>query len=157
VNTSIRLEGLENLMRKLGTSFVPTIRGITRAIGEMVRNKVAVYPGPVAHSIRWASEKQRRAYFAQRRERNLPIGYTRQSDPMSQRLGPGWSVSGFGELGAKVAPRATYAQWVQGADTQQPMHRATGWVTDRQAVQAVVDSGDIQRVAGAAIRAVLEM
>jgi hypothetical protein len=84
------------------------------------------YPGPVVSPVTWESEKQRRFYFAQRREMGLPPGYTRQSDPMSERLLESWVVEPYGELGAILKNSATYAPYVIG-DDQQQQHALTGW------------------------------
>lgn len=152
---SFRVEGLDRLQRILGINWRPVIQAITWAIGELIRNKIAVYPPSPRHPIHWTSAKQRRAYFAMRRARGLPIAYTRQFDPLSQRLGPSWTVSRYSDLSAKVGTRTTYAPYVQDAERQQPMHRDTGWVTDKQAVEAVRQSGDVRSVAVAAVRKAL--
>lgn len=84
------------------------------------------YPGPSNSPVEWASEKQRRFYFAQRREMGLPPGYTRQSDGMSERLLESWVVEPYGDMGAILKNSATYAPYVIG-DDQQPQHALTGW------------------------------
>lgn len=152
---TLRLDGLDRVLRRLNVDLGASLRAITWAVGELIRDKLAQYPGPAVHPIAWTSDRQRRFYFAMRRERGLSPAYTRHYDPMSQRLGPGWTVARYGSLGAKVASHATYAPFVQGADSRQMFHRITGWVTDRQAVEAVVASGDVKRVVEAAIRKAL--
>lgn len=66
---------------------------------------------------------------------------------MSQRLGPGWTVSRQSQATYIVGNKATYAAWVQSAKRQQPQHKATGWKTDEQAVEELQRSGDIERIA----------
>ena len=92
----------------------------------------------------WASEKSRRFYFAMRAGW-FASNYTRNSDAMSQRLGPGWTVRKQSQATYIVGNKATYAAWVQSAKRQQPQHKATGWKTDAQAVdeltKAVISSG----------------
>ncbi len=155
MNVTIRIIGLENVQRKLSVSLGPALHTSAMAIGELIRNVIAVYPGPVSHPIRWASEKQRRWYFAMRREKGLSPGYTRQFDAMSQRLGPSWTVAPHGAWGAVVGTRVSYAPYVQEAARQQPMHAATGWVTDVSAVAQVSRSGQIKTVIERAIRGAL--
>lgn len=84
------------------------------------------YPGPANSPVEWASEKQRRFYFAMRREQGLPYGYTRQSDGMSERIMESWAIEPYGETGALLKNSATYAPYVIGED-QQPQHALTGW------------------------------
>ena len=67
------------------------------AAAESLRNRIAVYPGKSHSPVIWASEKSHRYYFAMRRQSGLPPNYTRNSDPMSQRLGPGWAVRKQGQ------------------------------------------------------------
>ena len=84
------------------------------------------YPGPANSPVIWASEKQRKYYFAMRRAQGLPLAYTRQSDSMSERLLESWAVEPYGTTGALLKNSATYAPYVIGED-QQPQHAMTGW------------------------------
>ena len=151
-NIVIDIDGIEGAERLLSRSFAPVMQTITLAVGELVRDEIATYPGPVFRPIEWASEKQRRFYFAMRRKENLGMEYTRISDPMSQRLKESWTTDQVGAHDALVTSRTTYAYWVQSAEGQQPFHKNTNWITDERAVQNVEDSGDIGQVAGDAIR-----
>lgn len=84
------------------------------------------YPGPSSSPVEWASEKQRRYYFAMRRAQGLPFGYSRQSDGMSERIMESWAIEPYGTSGALLKNSATYAPYVIG-DDQQPQHALTGW------------------------------
>lgn len=84
------------------------------------------YPGPSSSPVVWASEKQRRFYFAMRREQGLPFGYSRQNDGMSERIMESWAVEPYGTTGALLKNSAAYAPYVIG-DDQQPQHALTGW------------------------------
>jgi hypothetical protein len=150
-NIVINIDGIEGATRLLSRSFTPIMQTITLAVGELVRDEIATYPGPVILPIEWSSAKQRAYYFAMRREEGLGPGYTRISDPMSQRLKESWTTDQVGAHDALLTSRATYAYWVQSKDGQQPFHRNTGWITDEAAVQNVEASGDIDRVASDAI------
>lgn len=90
------------------------------------------YPGPVVYPIEWASEKQRRAFFA-------TDGFgggipTRRSGKLQQSWE--FDTTAFPDGGdITLANTSEYARYVIGAD-QQPFHRNTGWqlVDDAAAV-----------------------
>lgn len=147
-NVVINIEGIDGAVRLLERNFTPVMKTITLAVGELVRDEIATYPGPVVRPIEWASAKQRAYYFAKRREAGLKPEYTRISDPMSQRLKESWTTDHLGAHDAVVTSRATYAYWVQSAEGQQPFHKNTGWITDEEAVLNVEASGDIDNVIG---------
>ena len=96
------------------------------ATAKELESVVRPYPGPSSQPVTWTSEKQRRFYFAMRREQGLPFGYSRQSDGMSERIMVSWAVEPYGDTGALLKNSATYAPYVIG-DDQQPQHALTGW------------------------------
>lgn len=140
---SLTITGLEELKRKYGTDLKPALRAATFAVGEQLRTYLAKYPGPAHSPVKWASEKARRYYFWLRMSKGLPLEYTRNSDPLSQRLGPSWTVAHRGQTGTVVGTRVAYARWVQGSQWQTGQHKATGWVTDEQAVEQLQRSGKV--------------
>lgn len=148
---TITITGDKAIGARLGRGLGGAARAMTWGIGELVRNAIARYPGPVHHPIRWTSMRQRFYYRRMRAERGLPMKYTRQSDPMSQRLGPSWTVARRGD-NTVVGTRVGYAPWVQSAKLQQGFHKNTGWITDKEAAERVSRSGDIARIAEQAIR-----
>jgi len=148
----IRVEGLDELKRKLGADWTKPVQAGAQAVGEELRNVVAVEPKGVHSPVIWASEKQRRWWFASRREANLPAKYTRNSDAWSQRLGPSWTVRPEGTTNAVVGTKATYGPWVQGHTQQTAQHKASGWVTDKQAVEEVERGGKAVRIFRAIIQ-----
>jgi hypothetical protein len=148
----------EELSRALDKMDETVLKGIKRGafkIGEHAKNKLMRYPGRPSYPIKWASKKQRSWYFASRRAAGLDIRYTRKSDPWSQRLQQSWSVEKTTD-GAIVGSRATYAPFVQSSELQEPMHEATGWRTDAQAVEEIDKSGLIMRTIQAEIHSILE-
>ncbi|MCK9357632.1 MAG: hypothetical protein M0R22_10910 [Dehalococcoidia bacterium] len=161
---SIEIHGLDKLVAKFGAGARPVIRRVTRAVAEQVLGTIAQYPGPVHHPIQWTSAKQRAAYFAKRRKAGLPMGYTRGSDSWSQKLGPSastvhsatqigdWKLDQRGDLEAVVGTGVTYAPWVQSAAQQQPMHKASNWITDERAIARVEQSGAIERIIADAVK-----
>lgn len=150
----IEIRGLEAVQAKLGRPLAPALVPAFMAIGEEIRAELAVYPGPSEWPVIWASDEQRKAYFAQRNEFGLDPEYVRNSDLMSERLGPSWAteIRGFG---AAVGTTVSYAPYVQNDELQQLQHFATGWVTDVEAAEAVIDSGAIEEHIGRAVRLAL--
>lgn len=139
----LTITGLDELRRKFGEGFRKPLRALVHGVAEELRGAIAEYPGPVVYPVRWASDAQRRAYFAKRKG----LGpYVRQFDPFSERLGPSWATEMRGDFEAVVGTRVSYAPWVQAAGHQQPMHADTGWKTDEQAVEEVERSGAIERI-----------
>jgi hypothetical protein len=155
----IHVQGMDEVRRMLakltGPQLKLSMRRATRKIGEMLRNEMQQAPGPANSPVKWASKKQRAWYFAMRRQAGLPMEYTRESDPMSQRLLRGWTGQPHGESGYIVGTRATYAPYVQSSEHQTEQHKATGWKTDEQAVEEIERSGVIKRVVEAEINSLL--
>ena len=152
VSLHIKVEGLDALKRKLGAEWTKPIQDGAVAVGQELRNVVAQYPGPSSQPVEWASEKQRRWWFASRREANLPFKYTRGSDEWSQTLGKSWTVRPEGQTNAVVGTKATYGPWVQGHAQQTAQHKATGWKTDKEAVEEVERGGKAMRIFRAIIQ-----
>lgn len=137
MNFTITINGLEQLRAKLSQeSWETKVKALTRGIAEDIRTRMAVTPPPVHYPIKWASPKQRAAYFAKRRG-NLP--YVRESDSWSQRLLASWTTENR-DINAVVGTVVDYAPWVQNSERQQLMHKATGWVTDEDAIKGTLDA-----------------
>ena len=152
MNLSIEVHGVDAAIAHLSpVALALALKVGYLAIGEEVRNIIATYPGSVRLPFVWKSAKQKRFFFAMRAG-NLP--YVRNSDAMSQRLGPSWTVQGDA-TGAVVGTRATYAPYVQNVTAQQPGHVATGWKTDEQTVAEIEASNVIDMIMRRAIVAAL--
>jgi len=147
IGFSIHLEGVDELLKKLDVPLPPVLRDITFAVGGLVQKEIAVYPGSSHSPVLWASERQRRYYFAMRREAGLSPKYDRGSDPMSKQLLSAWKISHHGATDALVDNQTNYGPWVQNEIYQSAQHKATGWITDEQAVKKVERSGDVEHVA----------
>lgn len=147
MSARVRIDGLERAVRGLSPQQAArAIRGIQLGAAEEVRNAIAVYPEKSPdYPIRWASMRQKRWFWANVREGRIEIPYRRQYSPGSQRLGPSWTVASEGSE-VFVGTKVTYAPYVQDADHQQPFHADTGWRTDRQAVDIILQSGVISTV-----------
>jgi len=105
--------------------------------------------------VKWPSEKSRRYYFAMRREAGLPMKYTRGSDPMSQRMQQSWTIARR-PTSATLGNRATYAPYVASDQYQTEQHAATGFTTDKQAAEQVIESGTMKRIIDAHINAIVK-
>lgn len=149
---TIHVKLSNDLKRKLNPAqFQKVAQDGTLMVAKELEADARPYPGPAAHPIQWASEKQRRAYFARRREAGLPPGYTRQSDPMSQRLMNSYVVAPLGYTGARLSNSATYAPYVIG-EQQQPFHKNTGWKKLYDVAADFVASGKVQRIFNAIVQ-----
>ena len=154
---TLTVTGLTELLRITSIDVMAAIRPALEAIGELVKTELVRRPGPVKHPINWASDKQRRAFFAKRRlegpfqkggSKAMFMGpWVRESDPQSERLLASWTVEHEGDH-VVVGNRTSYGPWVQGWFDQQLMHKQTGWVTDEEAVNTVSRSGNVERVVG---------
>jgi hypothetical protein len=147
IGLDVRLVGVDELLKDLGIPLDPVLKDITYAVGELVQKEIAVYPGSSHSPVIWASERQKRYYFAMRRAAGLSPKYDRGSDPMSKQLLNAWKVSHHGATDALVDNQTNYGPWVQNDLYQTAQHKATGWITDEQAVKKVERSGDVERVA----------
>ena len=141
---AIEVKGLDRLIADLGDAAPKVIGGVTMAIGEEVRKVMAAYPKKPDRPIWWTSDKQRRWYFANRYAEGLDFAYKRNSDFWSERLGPSWAVERYGEMGAVVGTRVSYAKWVQSFEHQQ--FYLEKWTTDKEAVEEVRRSGAVERI-----------
>jgi hypothetical protein len=144
----------DDLLRQLDPAKIDKVlRASTYAVGQLVQGELQKSTPPAHRPVIWSNAKARRYYFAMRRKAGLPLRYTRQSDPMSQRVQRGWTVLHHNRTDAIVRNRGVrYARFVQAAQYQTAQHRATGWMTDVQAVKNVERSGDIGRITDMAAR-----
>ena len=130
------------------------IQMISRAsykIGLEIEGVLKRRPKSPSYPLKWASDKQRRWWFAMRREAGLPVQYKRNTDPMSQKSGHSWTTKRI-VGGAIVGNPATYAPYVQSDEYQTEMHEATGWVTDKQASDEVMRSSIVGQIIQAEMR-----
>ena len=116
--------------------------GLQAAANE-VKAEASWYPGPSHKPVIWANDNQRKFYFASRK--GLPPNYTRQSDPMSQRMAKSWVVRENSSISFSVVQSATYAEYVIG-EKQQPQHAATGWKKVSQIVADLNTSRKVQQI-----------
>lgn len=145
---SVTIEGQENLNEFLRRLADPAeLQKFAQRVGVEFGNRAKVvlekYPGPSHSPVIWASEKQRRWYFASRRAAGLPMEYDRLTDPMSKQVGMNWTVRQTAD-GAIVGNDVDYAAYVQGYQVQSAQHKATGWVTEKSAAEQTFEQSMTQ-------------
>jgi len=149
------LTKLQRAMSSLTGPLLVKFKGrVTYYVAVAIQGIIKPYPGPAHKPVIWPSEKARRYYFAMRREAGLPMKYTRGSDPMSQRIQQSWTIARR-PTEATLGNRATYAPYVASEQYQTDQHAATGFTTDRQAAEQVIQSGVMKRIIDAHINAIV--
>ena len=153
-DVTITIEGLDKLEKMFGELQAGRYMGpILRQGAEELKKDIARYPGPPSYPLVW-TKAERISYMQMRREKGLPIKYTRSSDRMSQRLGASWTTDVAADgMSASVGTDVTYARQVQDAEYQTPMHKATGWTTVQDVAEKRAD--DIVELVAAEIGRIL--
>ena len=150
------LTEVQRAIQNLAGPLLEKFKGrVTYYVALAIKGVIQAYPGPANSPVKWPSDKARRAYFAQRREEGLPMKYTRGSDPMSQRLQNAWTVARE-PTSATLGNRATYAPYVASEEYQAEQHKATGFMTDAQAVEKVDRDGTMQRIIQATLGSIVK-
>jgi hypothetical protein len=146
---------LARIQKKLGTiaEFNRRARVPMEQSLALLQDELQDYPkkDPNAFS-KMATDKQRRAYFAKMsdaQKKSGNWGYRR-----TKTLGRSWTVkitrsagkqiAGAFGLRGEVGTNNPYAKWVQQFSSQQPFHRASGWVHEVQVIRR--KKNDIQRI-----------
>ena len=148
MSVSITIQGLDRLQRKLGTDFKPVLRGATKAIAGAIEGEIAPYPPKTIAN----SPSQPRWY-----ERGYGPRWHGGTGgrKTSQNLGRSWGIKSKGSIGAVLGSRATYSPYVHSHEKQAKFHGARGWVTDKEAVEKVVNRGDVEKIMRQAVRKAL--
>jgi hypothetical protein len=138
------IQGLERVSAKLNnlTKFSQwAYKPMTESV-EVVRDAIAKYPKKDDGAFsRLATPGQRRAYWAKVRSGEARhregVGYVR-----SGTLGRKWLVevkNTTNGVQGTVGNNTEYGRFVQARANQQPFHRASGWVTEEQAIDKSAD------------------
>jgi hypothetical protein len=160
MSITIEVTGVDDICKRLSVDLVKVVRPAVIRIGEEIKTKLQTEPGPAHSPVIWASETQKRWWFAHRREKGLPFKYARGSDPETQDILHSWHVEPT-PTGAVIGTRALAAPWVQSAKAtpfggpQTEQHKATGWNTDESVTREVVTEQIVQQAIGKAIMAAL--
>ncbi len=140
----IEVEGQEEILALFATGRIVQLqRDILLVSGETLRDFLAVNPGPPHYPLVYASLKQKFFLLNAWRKGDIERPYHRDQSPTSERLKASWFVQITGNQTGYVISHVSYAGWVQGAESQQPMHALTGWITDERAVDKAEKSDAI--------------
>ena len=134
---NIKIEGMDELLKKLDA--IPAIQAAVKSAAIYVKGKIAKYPpSPKSQGVTragvygssFASDKQRRWFFANLRDGSLDVPYRRGYSGSSEALGRSWTKKYFNNgLSAHVGNDSTYGALVQDREQQSLFHKATGWLT----------------------------
>lgn len=137
MSLSIEVEGADELIRKLTT--LEQMRRVMATIqqeGDFLKSKLRHYPQKAHYGnplIR-SDAKVRRGFFYHLNHGDISVPYQRGGRG-SKRLGDRWTVKSENQgWQAVVGNNASYAQLVQGWETQTTGHKWSGWLTDKGAV-----------------------
>lgn len=138
-DSDIVIEGLKGIENILGLDLRAVALKAALPIAEEIRNEVSPYPAqpPPADPDRWYD----RGYGPRWRRADGSVGGRKTSEQLGQR----WT-SKKTATGAVTANSASYSRWVHSAREQAAIHQATGWMTDEEAIDEVVQSGKAARI-----------
>jgi hypothetical protein len=146
--TEISFSSLDQLQQAISNLTGPQVIKVGERAGQKIAlellNTLSRKPGPSHQPVLWDSEKQRRAYFAQRRKDGLDPKYRRHSDPWSQKSSVTWATRKI-TGGTLLGNPATYAPHVYSHQYQTRQHKATGWTTDKEAADQAFRDGTVAR------------
>ncbi len=129
-NSARQLRTLRRNIKQIPRRLNNSLKGQKGRLANRALSKLTKEPGPPIYPLRWASERQRRAYFATNGF-GKGIPYQRTG-----KLQDGWDVDfqpdQEGGTIALVNPVA-YMRYVQGNQSQ-PFHEDTGYVQVRDVV-----------------------
>jgi len=148
MSVTIRLEGLDDLQRKLGANFSPLMRAATTGIAADIQKEIAPYPPATLANSPTQKRWYERGYGT--KYRRLDGGITGRKT--SQALGRSWGIKSSGSIGAELGSRATYSPYVHSDKLQADFHKRRGWKTDKQAVEKVIKRGVVEKHLRAVIR-----
>lgn len=134
VNVSVRVEGLDALIRKLNSLGPRAIRPAIAEAATHVKGVIATYPPQrTGRRQHLKTARSRRFFFAALRDGRIEVPYRRGLSPGSEAMGRRWTIQ-FRNQGktAIVSNDASYVSLVHGHTEQSHFHKEGGWKTDRQ-------------------------
>jgi hypothetical protein len=117
------IEALSEQMQKTPKLLETALKRNARRFKSQLLQKLSVEPGKPDYPLRWASEKQRRAFFA-------TDGFGRGiGADRTHELSQGWraDIKGNAFFSLDIYNTQDYARFVVG-DDKQPFHIDTGWM-----------------------------
>ena len=162
---TVKIHGTAELKRALNANLKGVMQGATLGIASEIKSIISPYPGvPIPANPRrwyergfgpkWLSDPKRRP---QKRRGRRPITYgpSWAGYKTSETMGRKWGTMQRGP-GAIVGNAASYAPVVHHYKDQARIHKQTGWVTDKQAVDRAVKSGAVDRIVQMAVKKALK-
>ena len=149
MSESVSFDSLDDLQAALARLTGPQLMKVGERAGVKIalelEHRLSNKPGPSNQPVKWASKKQRAWYFAARRKAGLDLKYKRNSDPWSQKSSVSWGIVGRRSGETVLGNPATYAPYIYSHEHQTEQHKATGWMTDKKAADAVFREGLVAR------------
>lgn len=146
VKVTVRIEGLDALIRKLNSIGPQAYRPAIAEAATHVKGVIATYP-PQRTGRRqpFKTAQSRRFFFAALRDGRIEVPYRRGTSPGSEAMGRRWTIQ-FRNQGktAIVGNNASYVSLVHGHTEQSRFHKEGGWKTDRQIADQ--ESREVKRI-----------
>ena len=141
---TITVEGAAELVAKLDTlAKLIRVRAVISQQGVLLQRFVRKYPSKVysPNPLIKTNDRVRRAFFAKMKSGEISVPYKR-----TRKLANSWAVSSsLDGLTSTVENNMSYADMVQGWDSQVTRHKWSGWLTDQGAIN-VYGPGIKQRI-----------
>jgi hypothetical protein len=137
-----------------GRSLERAMSAATKAAAAEGQDRIARYPRPRRRKVTFASDRQRRGFFARLRSGQIEVPYRRGSSPGSETLGRRWSIQPSGRFNHVLRNDASYAALVHGADDQAAYH-AGNWKTDEGLADELRSDGTFEQICEQAFSAAL--
>lgn len=154
-NATVRVEGLDDLLRKLGKMGPGVYKPAIAEGAAHIKSVIATYP-PARHGAQpFKTVKQMRYFFYALANGLIEVPYKRGISPNSEALGRRWTIA-FRDDGktAVIGNNASYAQIVQDDKLQSNYHRVTGWKTDKQVAES--EARELREIVARHIRKALD-
>ena len=130
---TITVEGADELVAKLNTlAKFNHVRSVIAQQGVMLQRYLRKYPSKVysPNPLIKTNDKVRRAFFAKMKSGEISVPYKR-----TRKLANSWAVSSSMDgFTSTVTNNMSYADLVQGWDSQVTRHKWSGWVTEKGAL-----------------------
>ena len=130
---TITVEGADELVAKLNTlAKFNHVRSVIAQQGVLLQRYLRKYPSKVysPNPLIKTNDKVRRAFFAKMKSGEISVPYKR-----TRKLANSWAVSSSMDgFTSTVTNNMSYADLVQGWDSQVTRHRWSGWVTEKGAL-----------------------
>ncbi len=130
---TITVEGADELVAKLNTlAKFNHVRSVIAQQGVLLQRFLRKYPSKVysPNPLIKTNDKVRRAFFAKMKSGEISVPYKR-----TRKLANSWAVSSSMDgFTSTVTNNMSYADLVQGWDSQVTRHKWSGWVTEKGAL-----------------------